>query len=50
MIINLNIQVEKVKRIEETLKNQLEGKEKMKERLEDEIVSIKKELQNQDMQ
>jgi len=36
--------------IEETPKNHLEEKEKMKEILEEEIVSLMKELQTKDMQ
>jgi predicted RNase H-like nuclease (RuvC/YqgF family) len=50
MIINLKVQVRRSQRIEETLKNQLEEKEKMKESLEAEIVSLRKELQKKDMQ
>jgi hypothetical protein len=50
MIMNLKVQVEDTRRIEETLKNQLEENEKMKERLEAKIVSQRKELQNKYVQ
>jgi len=50
MIMNLKIQVEEAKRTEEALKNQLEEKEKIKETLEEEIVSLRKELHKKEMQ
>jgi predicted acetyltransferase len=48
--MNLKVQVEESRRIEETLKNQLKEKEKMKDRLEVEIVTLRKELQKKKMQ
>jgi hypothetical protein len=42
--------LEEAKEIEEILKDQLEEKEKMNECLEDEIVSLRKELQKKDVQ
>jgi hypothetical protein len=50
MIMNLKIQVEEAKRTEEALKNQLEEKEKIKETLEEEIISLRKELHKKEMQ
>jgi len=50
MIMNLKVEVEDTRRVEETLKNQLEENEKMKENLEAEIVSLRKELQKKDVQ
>jgi hypothetical protein len=45
--MKLNIQVEEDIRIEETLRSQLEEKEKMIESLEEEIVTMRKYLQQQ---
>jgi hypothetical protein len=42
--MNLDIQIEEDKRIEETLKKQLEDKEKMIESFEEEMVSLIKYL------
>jgi hypothetical protein len=42
--MNLKIQVEEDKSIEETFRNQLEYKEKMIEILEEEIVTLRKYL------
>jgi regulator of replication initiation timing len=50
MIMNLKVQVEDTRGIEETLKNQLEENEKMKESFEAEIVSLRKELQKKEVQ
>jgi hypothetical protein len=49
-IIDLRIQLEEDKLIEETLKRQMEEKKKITENLEDEIVSLRKELQKKDIQ
>jgi hypothetical protein len=49
-IIDLRIQLEESKVIEETLKRQLEEKKKIIENLEAEIVSLRKELQKKDIQ
>jgi nickel-dependent lactate racemase len=50
MITKLKIQVEEDKRIEEALRNQLEEREKVIEILEEEIVTLRKDLQKKDMQ
>jgi hypothetical protein len=49
MITNLKVQIEEYKRIEETLKEQLEGRYKIIENLEVEIVTLKKDLQKKNM-
>jgi hypothetical protein len=49
-IIDLRIQLEEEKVIEETLKRQLEEKKKIKDTLEVEIVSLRKELDKKDIQ
>jgi hypothetical protein len=46
----LKVQVEEDRRIEEILRSQLEEKEKMIERLEAEVVTLRKDLQKKDMQ
>jgi predicted acetyltransferase len=50
MVMNIKVQLEESIKIEETFKNQLEEKEKMKEILEAKIVSLRKELQKKGMQ
>jgi predicted nucleic acid-binding Zn-ribbon protein len=50
MIVNLKIKIEEAKRTEEVLRSQLEEREKKIERMEEEIVSLRKDLQKKDMQ
>jgi hypothetical protein len=49
MITNLKVQIEEDKRIEETLKEQLEGRDMIIENLEAEIVTLRKDLQKKNM-
>jgi hypothetical protein len=50
MITNLKVQIEEDKRIEEALKEQLEGRDKIIGNLEAEIVTLRKDLQKKNMQ
>jgi hypothetical protein len=50
MIIRLKLQIEEDKRIEEALKEQLEEKEKIIGNLEEEIVTLRKDIQKKNMQ
>jgi hypothetical protein len=50
MITNLKVQIEEDKRIEEELKEQLEGRDKIIGNLEAEIVTLRKDLQKKNMQ
>jgi hypothetical protein len=50
MITKLKVQIEEDKRIEEALKEQLEGKEKIIGNLEAEIVTLRKDIQKKNMQ
>jgi hypothetical protein len=50
MITNLKVQIEEDKRIEEALKEQLEGRDRIIENLEAEIVTLRKDLQKKNMQ
>ena len=50
MITKLKVQIEEDKRIEEALKEQLEGKEKIIGNLEEEIVTLRKNIQKNNMQ
>jgi hypothetical protein len=50
MITNLKVQIEEDKRIEETLKEQLEEKDRIIGNLEAEIVTLRKDLQKKNMQ
>ena len=50
MITNLNVQIEEDKRIEEKLKEQLKEKDKIIENWEVEIVTLRNDLQNKNMQ
>jgi hypothetical protein len=50
MITNLKVQIEEDKRIEETLKEQLEGRDKIIENLEAEIVTLRKDIQKKKME
>jgi hypothetical protein len=50
MITNLKVQIEEDKRIEEALKEQLEGKDRIIGNLEAEIVTLRKDLQKKNMQ
>jgi DNA repair exonuclease SbcCD ATPase subunit len=50
MITNLKVQIEKYKRIEEALKEQLEENDKIIGNLEAEIVTLRKDLQKRNMQ
>ena len=50
MITNLKVQIEEDKRIEEALKEQLEEKDKIIGNLEADIVTLRKDLQNKNMQ
>jgi hypothetical protein len=45
MITNLKVEIEEDKRIEEALKEQLEGRDRIIENLEAEIVTLRKDLQ-----
>jgi Fic family protein len=49
MITKLKIQIEEDKRIEEALKEQLEGKDKIIGNLEAEIVTLRKDIQKKNM-
>jgi hypothetical protein len=49
MITNLKVQIEEDKRIEEALKEHLEGRDKIIENLEAEIVTLRKDLQKKNM-
>ena len=49
MITNLKVQIEEVKRIEESLKEQLEERDMIIENLEVEIVTLRKDLQKKNM-
>jgi hypothetical protein len=50
MITKLKVQIEEYKRIEEALKEQLEGKDRMIGNLEAEIVTLRKDIQKKNMQ
>ena len=50
MITKLKVQIEEDKRIEEALKEQLEGKDGIIENLEAEIVTLRKDIQKKNMQ
>jgi hypothetical protein len=50
MITKLKVQIEEDKRIEEALKEQLEGKDRIIGNLEAEIVTLRKDIQNKNMQ
>jgi hypothetical protein len=50
MITKLKVQIEEDKRIEETLKEQLEGKDGIIGNLEADIVTLRKDIQNKNMQ
>jgi DNA repair exonuclease SbcCD ATPase subunit len=50
MITKLKVQIEEDKRIEETLKEQLEGKDGIIGNLEVEIVTLRKDIQKKNMQ
>jgi hypothetical protein len=50
MITNLKVQIEEDKRIDEALKEQLEGRDRIIENLEVEIVTLRKDLQKKIMQ
>jgi hypothetical protein len=50
MITNLKVQIEKDKRIEEALKEHLEGRHMIIGNLEAEIVTLRKDLQKKNMQ
>jgi hypothetical protein len=50
MITNLKVQIEENKRIEEALKEQLEGRDKIIGNLEAEIATLRKDLQKKNMQ
>jgi hypothetical protein len=50
MITKLKVQIEKDKRIEEALKEQLEEKDKIIGKLEVEVVIIRKDIQKKNMQ
>ena len=49
MITNLKVQIEEDKRIEEALKEQLEGRDRIIENLEANIVTLRKDLQQKNM-
>ena len=49
MITNLNVQIEEDKRIEEALKEQLEGRDMFIENLEAKIVTLIRDLQKKNM-
>ena len=49
MITNLKVQIEEDKRIEKTLKEQLEGRDCIIGNLEAEIVTLRKDLQKKNM-
>jgi hypothetical protein len=50
MITILKVQIEEDKRIEEALKEQLEGRDKIIGNFEEKIVTLRKDLQNKNMQ
>jgi hypothetical protein len=50
MITKLKVQIEEDKRIEEALKEQLEGKDRIIGNLEEEIVTLRKDIQKKNMQ
>ena len=50
MITNVKVQIEEDKRIEEALKEQLEGKDMIIGNLEAEIVTLRKDIQKKNMQ
>jgi hypothetical protein len=50
MITNLKVQIEEEKRIEEALKEQLEGRDRIIGNLKAEIVTLRKDLQKKNMQ
>jgi chromosome segregation ATPase len=50
MITNLKVQIEEDKRIEEALKEHLEERDRIIRNLEAEIVTLRKDLQNKNMQ
>jgi hypothetical protein len=50
MITNLKVQIEEDKRIEEALKEKLEGRDEIIGNLEEEIVTLRKDLQKKIMQ
>jgi hypothetical protein len=49
MITRLKVQIEEDKIIEEALTKQLEEKEKINRNLEEEIVTLRKDIQNKNM-
>jgi predicted RNase H-like nuclease (RuvC/YqgF family) len=49
MITNLKVQIEKDKRIEEALKEQLEGRDRIIGNLEAKIVTLRNDIQNKNM-
>jgi hypothetical protein len=49
VITNLKVQIEEDKIIEEALKEQLEGRDKIIENLEAKIVTLRKDLQKKNM-
>jgi hypothetical protein len=49
MITKLKVQIEEDKRIEEALKEQLEGKDRIIGNLEAEIVTLRKNIQKKNM-
>jgi chromosome segregation ATPase len=50
VIVKLKIKIEEARRTEEVLKSQLEEREKNIERMEEEIVSLRKDLQKKDVE
>jgi hypothetical protein len=50
MITKLKVQIEEDKRIEETLKEQIEGKDRIIGNLEADIVTLRKDIQKKNMQ
>ena len=50
MITKLKVQIEEDKRIEEALKEQLEGKDRIIGNMEAEVVTLKKDIQKKNMQ
>jgi hypothetical protein len=50
MITNLKVQIDEDKRIEESLKEQLEGRDRIIGNLEAEIVTLRKDIQKKNMQ
>jgi hypothetical protein len=49
MITNLKVQIEEDKRIEEALKEQLEGRDRIIGNFEVEIVTLRKDIQKKNM-